>query len=258
MPNGLTIECAALRKAYLSRRSGTVEALAGVDLRVEPGEFVAVVGPSGCGKSTLLRLVAGLEAPSGGTVAVGGKPVATPRPDVALLFQRPTLLPWRTALGNVRLPAEARRLDGLDRRGTEARARGLLALVGLAGWEEAYPAELSGGMQARVALARALFADPALLLMDEPFGALDALTREDLARELLRIWSERRVTVLFVTHAIAEAVYLADRVVVMTPRPGRVAGEIAIDLPRPREALLDTSAFAERAAKVRALLADGR
>jgi NitT/TauT family transport system ATP-binding protein len=215
---------------------------------------VAVVGPSGCGKSTLLRLIAGLDAPSEGRIAVGGKAVLGPRPDVALLFQRPTLLPWRSAFANVRLPADARSAAGSRRQTTDARAREMLALVGLAGWEAAYPAELSGGMQARVALARALFTDPALLLMDEPFASLDALTREELWRELPRLWAARRPTVLFVTHAIGEAVFLADRVVVLSPRPGTIAGEVIVDLARPRAAAVDTPAFAALSRQVRQLL----
>jgi NitT/TauT family transport system ATP-binding protein len=258
--DGLPVEVEAVTKVFPRRGGEPITALAGVDLRVAPGEIVAVVGPSGCGKSTLLRLIAGLDAPSVGRIAIGGKAVGGSRPDVALLFQRPTLLPWRSALANVRLPADARRVPGPARGAADERARALLALVGLAGWEAAYPAELSGGMQARVALARALFTDPALLLMDEPFAALDALTREELGRELPRFWAARRPSVLLVTHQIGEAVFLADRVVVMTPRPGTIAGEVVVELARPRQAAVDTPAFAALSRQLRQLLsqASGR
>lgn len=246
------IEIEGLGLTYPSRRGSPVEALRGVNLRIDAGEFVALVGPSGCGKSSLLRLVAGLAAPSHGTVTIGGTRVTGPRPDVGLLFQRPTLLPWRTVRKNVLLPAE---VLGLDRRVAAARAAELLEMVGLGGFEDALPAELSGGMQGRVAIARSLLQDPAILLMDEPFAALDALTREELAQELLGIWDRVRKTVLFVTHAIPEALFLADRVAVMTPRPGQVAGIIPVDLPRPRPSgVVTTATFGAIAARVRALL----
>jgi NitT/TauT family transport system ATP-binding protein len=248
------ISTVGLEKRYATRRGEAIPALGPLDLTVGAGEFVAVVGPSGCGKSTLLRLVAGLTAPSGGEVLVGGAAVRGPRADVGLVFQRPTLLPWRTARANVLLPAE---VLGLERRAARRRAEELLALVGLAEAAERYPAELSGGMQARVALARALAHDPPMLLMDEPFGALDALTREAMGRELLRVWDGAgpRKTVLFVTHGIAEAVFLADRVVALTARPGRVADVVPVDLPRPRGAVvLESEAFALLAARVRAAL----
>ena len=246
------VQVEAVSKTYAVRRGEAVPALGGVSFGVGAGEFVAVVGPSGCGKSTLLRIVAGLAAPSGGEVRVGGAAVRGPRADVGLVFQRPVLLPWRTARGNVLLPAEVLRRD---RAAARRRADELLELVGLGGFGERYPAELSGGMQARVAIARALAHDPPLLLMDEPFGALDALTREELGRELLRVWDAERKTVLFVTHGIAEAVLLADRVVVLTPRPGRVAEVVAVDLPRPRAPdVVDTPAFGRLAARVRGAL----
>jgi NitT/TauT family transport system ATP-binding protein len=213
------------------RRQSPVEALAGISLDVHDNEFVTVVGRSGCGKSTLLRVVAGLLPPSEGRVEIGGTPLAGPRRDVALMFQRPALLPWRDVVDNVLLPVEILRLD---RRAYRRRAHELLELVGLEGFAERRPWELSGGMQQRVALCRALIAEPSILLMDEPFAALDALTREELSLELQRVWVEHRTTIVFVTHSIEEAVLLADRVVVMTPRPGRIAEILPVDLPRPR------------------------
>ncbi len=216
--------------------TGAVEALRDISLSVPAGEFLALVGPSGCGKSTLLRICAGLRPPSRGRVCVAGHPVTGPLADVGMVFQAPVLLRWRRILDNVLLPAE---LAGRDPRAYEGRARALLALVGLAEFAERLPRELSGGMQQRAALCRALLLDPPLLLMDEPFGALDAMTRDDMNLELLRVWGEgsaERKTILFVTHSISEAVFLADRVVVMTPRPGRVARVFDVPLPRPRTA----------------------
>jgi NitT/TauT family transport system ATP-binding protein len=212
-------------------RAGDVAALRHVDLSVDQGEFVAVVGRSGCGKSTLLRLIAGLLRPTAGRILVDDSPVAGPRRDVALMFQRPALLPWRTVLDNVMLPAE---VFGWPRRQLRREAGELLDKVGLAGFEKRAPHELSGGMQQRVALCRALIQRPRLLLMDEPFSALDALTREELAVELQRIHMQLRTTVLFVTHAISEAVLLADRVVVLSARPGQVRKVVDVDIPRPR------------------------
>jgi NitT/TauT family transport system ATP-binding protein len=225
--------------------SGPVEALAAISLKVGAGEFVSLVGPSGCGKSTLLRIVAGLRPASRGSVLVEGRRVVQPMPDIGMVFQAPILLKWRTILDNVLLPAE---LAGRDAGSLKGRARQLLDMAGLGGFADKLPRELSGGMQQRAALCRALLLDPPLLLMDEPFGALDAMTRDDMALELLRIWGERdlapneRKTVLFVTHSIGEAVFLSDRVVVMSPRPGRIAAELAIDLPRPRTVELRGSA----------------
>ncbi|MFI5911020.1 ABC transporter ATP-binding protein [Dactylosporangium sp. NPDC051541] len=212
-------------------RSGDVEALRSIDLTIAAGEFLAVIGRSGCGKSTLLRLVAGLLRPTAGEVAVGGRPVTGPRPDVALMFQRPALLPWRSVLANVLLPLEIRgRVHPPDR----DRARTLLDAVGLAGFHRRHPHELSGGMQQRVALCRALIQRPSVLLMDEPFSALDALTREELAGQLQQVHMEMRPTTVFVTHSIPEAVLLADRVAVLSHRPGRVQRIITVDIPRPR------------------------
>jgi NitT/TauT family transport system ATP-binding protein len=218
-------------------RSGPVEALRDISLAVRRGELVALVGPSGCGKSTLLRIVAGLRPPTGGAVAVDGRRVTRPMAEVGMVFQAPVLLKWRTVLDNVLLPAE---LAGLDPKRHRERARELLQLVGLGDFEAKLPRELSGGMQQRASLCRALLLDPPLLLMDEPFGALDAMTRDEMNLELLRVWGEGtgggrdRKTILFVTHSIPEAVFLADRVVVMSPRPGRVAGIRPVTLPRPR------------------------
>jgi NitT/TauT family transport system ATP-binding protein len=200
---------------------------------VRPGEFVAIVGPSGCGKTTFLNAVDGLLPISGGSLELNGTAIGGPGPDRAMVFQQASLLPWRTVLGNVVYGLE---LQGrLSKRERTARAREFIKLVGLAGFEDAYPTELSGGMQQRVNLARALATDPEMLLLDEPFAALDAQTREFMQRELLRIWGETRKTALFITHDIKEAVYLADRVLVFTRRPGRVKACVEIDLARPRD-----------------------
>ncbi|RSM72997.1 ABC transporter ATP-binding protein [Kibdelosporangium aridum] len=210
---------------------GEVEALAGIDLSIAAHEFVTLIGRSGCGKSTLLRIIAGLLAPSAGKVAVNGEPVAKPRRDVSFMFQQPALLPWRSVLSNVMLPVE---IFGLDRRGYTDRAHELLAAVGLAGFEKRLPHELSGGMRQRVSLCRSLIQNPAVMLMDEPFSALDALTRTELSELLQRIQLEYSATIVFVTHSIDEAVLLSDRVAVMTPRPGRIHRIVEVDIPRPR------------------------
>ena len=214
--------------------SGPVEALRDITFTVDRGELVALVGPSGCGKSTLLRIIAGLRPATEGRVTVDGRPVARPIPAVGMVFQAPVLLKWRRVAENVLLAAE---LSGLDPARYRARADELLRLVGLGDFGEKLPRELSGGMQQRAALCRALLLDPPLLLMDEPFGALDAMTRDELNLELLRVWgegSQARKTIVFVTHSIPEAVFLADRVAVMTPRPGRVARLFDVPLDRPR------------------------
>jgi NitT/TauT family transport system ATP-binding protein len=208
-----------------------IHALGPVDLAVRPGEFVAIVGPSGCGKSTLLLLVAGLIDCTSGEVTVGASRVLGPRTDVGIVFQTPALAEWRDVLGNVLLQVEMRRLRAGDHL---ERARGLLAAVGLAGFERRLPHELSGGMQQRTAFCRALVHDPPLVLMDEPLGALDALTRDQLRTDLERLWMQSGKTVLFVTHSITESVQLADRVIVMSPRPGMIDKVVQIDLPRPR------------------------
>ena len=210
-----------------------IRALSNIALTVATGEFVCLLGPSGSGKSTLLRIIGGLLAADSGTVSLQGEPLIEPHPDIGFVFQGANLMPWRTVLDNVLLPAEVQRGVVID--ADRERACGLLTLVGLHDFADAYPKQLSGGMKQRVVLARTLFQHPHLLLMDEPFGALDALTRERLNLELLRIYEEHRMTVLMVTHSIPEAVFLADRVVVLSERPGRVVADVAIDLPRPRE-----------------------
>jgi NitT/TauT family transport system ATP-binding protein len=230
-----------LSKVYATH-DGSVRALEQVSVEARRGEFLSVLGPSGCGKSTLLMIAAGLLRPSSGAVSIAGALVTEPRTDIGIVFQSPVLLEWRTALGNVMLQAEAKRLE---RTAARRRARELLDAVGLGGFEDKYPHELSGGMRQRVSLCRALIHNPNQLLMDEPFGALDALTRDQLVLDLQQIWNERRMTVLFVTHSVPEAVFLSDRVMVMTPRPGRVDRMIDIELPRPRTlAMRETPEFA--------------
>jgi len=238
-------------RQFETRDGQQLNALASVQLDIMPGEFVSLLGPSGCGKTTLLRMVAGLLAPSSGKVLVGGVEVHEPRPDVGLVFQQALLLPWLSVLRNVLLPVD---VQGRPIAGYQDRARDLIRMVGLGGFEKRLPNELSGGMQQRVALARALVHDPKILLMDEPFAALDAMTRETMNLELQRIWLEQHKTVLFVTHGIAESVFLSDRVVVMTPRPGRVAAVIDIPFPRPRSLqLLGSPEFAALAAEIRSV-----
>jgi NitT/TauT family transport system ATP-binding protein len=217
-------------KSFAGRNS-VVQALTEINLDIADGEFVSVIGPSGCGKSTLLMLLAGLEPPSSGTMRVGNKNVDGPTPNLGIVFQQDVLLEWRTALENVLLQAQIR---GQDMVQAKARAKELLSMVDLQNFADSYPYELSGGMRQRVSICRALLHAPPLLLMDEPFGALDALTRDQLQIDLLRLWSKQRMTVMFVTHSIAEAVFLSDRIVVMSPRPGKIEEIIKIDLPRPR------------------------
>ncbi|MBN9050647.1 MAG: ABC transporter ATP-binding protein [Rhizobiales bacterium] len=226
-----------------------VNAVCGVSLSIGDGEFVAVVGPSGCGKSSLLKLALGLEMKTGGTIHIGGDEVEKPRRDVGVVFQSPVLLPWRTILQNVLLPADVLKLPKAE---ASRNAMDLLALAGLKGFEEAYPHELSGGMQQRAGIVRALVHDPRVLLMDEPFAALDALTRETMSIELQRIWMARRKTIVFVTHNISEAVLLADRIVVMSARPGRIISDLQNPEPRPRDIrFLSQPAASELSGKIR-------
>ncbi|MFM2106788.1 MAG: hypothetical protein RL338_1820 [Chloroflexota bacterium] len=236
------------------RGADRLDVLDGMDLEVGRREVVALIGPNGCGKSTLLRVVAGLLPADRGDVRLDGAPVAGPDPRVALVFQEPRLLPWASAAANVAFPLE---LAGRDRATSAARVDELLRLVGLRDFADARPGELSGGMRQRVAIARALALEPAVLLLDEPFSALDALTRDRFDLELLRLWDRTGTAILVVTHSIPEAVLLADRVVVMTPRPGRVAGVVAVGLERPRRLeMLESPALARAAAEVRRLLVD--
>lgn len=242
-----------VRHAYPTRGGGEILALDGIDLTVRRGEFVALVGPSGCGKSTLLRLLAGLERAVQGSVLVEGLSPEAAGEMVGLVFQKPTLLEWLTVEANILLPVRIQR--GRPGPADRAEARALMEMAGIAAFANRHPSELSGGMQQRAAICRALIQDPEVLLMDEPFGALDALTREEMCFELLRIWSERRKTILFVTHSIPEAVLLADRVVVMTSRPGRIAAEITVPLARPRElASLAEPGFQEATQRIRELI----
>ncbi len=220
-------------KYWLQRSHSLFTAVEGVDLAVRPGEFVAIVGPSGCGKTTFLYAVDGLIPIADGSLTLDGRDITKPGPDRAMVFQQPGLLPWRNVLGNVMFGVEAQ--GNLNKAEAVSRARQQIQLVGLQGFEEAYPLELSGGMQQRVNLARALLTDPKMLLLDEPFAALDAQTREMMQLELLKIWSQTKKTALFITHDIKEAIYLADRVIVFTRRPGRVKKVLEIRLSRPRD-----------------------
>ncbi len=224
------LEARGLGKIYHSGQ-GDLPALENVSLEVRGGEFVAIVGPSGCGKSTLLRILGGLLAPTAGAVLLDGEPLVSPQRQVAYVFQNVNLMPWRTVLRNVLLPME---VVGTSRAEALNRAESVLTLVGLQGFANLYPRQLSGGMAQRVAIARALVAEPEVLLLDEPFGALDALSREQMNLELLRIWRARRVTAVMVTHDLQEAIFLADRVLVMSARPGQIRAEVQVDLPRPR------------------------
>jgi NitT/TauT family transport system ATP-binding protein len=229
----------------------TVTALSNVDLIVRPGEFVSVLGPSGCGKSTLLKLASGLLAPTKGRVLLKGHDVVGPRKDVGMVFQQPTLLPWKSVIDNVMLPARIMKSDPDQARQA---ATDLLKLVGLSDFARSYPRELSGGMQQRVAIARGLLANPSLLLMDEPFSALDAMTRDSMMMELQKIWMGAQKSVLFITHSIPEAVFLSDRILVMSPRPGRVVEDLRIALPRPRTAdTLSSDEFMETTRHLRRL-----
>lgn len=243
------IRLSGISKTYGDGKSGLL-ALQDISLEIEAGSFVAVVGPSGCGKSTLLRMVAGLIPASSGGIWIGDSQVRGPRRDIGVVFQSPVLFPWRTVLENVLVPIDVQKLGRPENIG---KARELLRLVGLSEFEQRYPAELSGGMQQRVGIARALVHEPAMLLMDEPFGALDAMTREHMNVELQRLWRAKPKTVFFITHSIAEAVFLADRVVVMTPRPGRVAEVLDIAMPRPRNLdMMSTAPFGQYVSRIRA------
>ena len=230
-------------KIYNPGTRQPVEALAPTSFTIKAGEFVALLGPSGCGKSTLLMMVAGLEAPSAGSIAVGGKPMTAPRPEIGIMFQDPTLLPWKSAIDNVLFPFQAmNRPVALHR----DRAAALLDRVGLAGFHDRKPRQLSGGMRQRVAICRALVHEPELLLMDEPYSALDALSRDEMNLVLMNMWEGRHRTALFVTHSIREAVYLSDRVLVMSRRPGRIVEDVRIPFTRPRDlAVGETVAFNE-------------
>lgn len=252
MVNGVDlIEINEVNKVFIPRMGTEVHALSGINLSIREGEFIAVVGPSGCGKTTLLRVVAGLISSSAGDVALAGNAVSGPSKEVGIVFQSPILLPWRSVLHNVMLPAEILKMD---RSVYEERARRLLDMVGLSEFVDKLPAELSGGMQQRAAIARALVHDPRILLMDEPFGALDALTRERMNIELQRIWAESGKTVMLITHSIPEAVFLADRVVVMTPRPGRIDRVIDVRIDRPRTMqCMSSQRFGEVAGEIRSI-----
>ncbi len=221
----------SVSKVFETFSGDRIVAIEDISFDIRSGEFIPILGPSGCGKSTLLRIVAGLLKPTGGSVSVGGSPVQGPIKGIGFVFQRPVLFEWYRVLANILAPVE---LAGLRKKDYADKAHELLRLVKLEDFEDKYPKELSGGMQQRVAIARALILDPKILIMDEPFGALDALTRDQLNLELLKIWSAKRKTVLFVTHNIPEAVLLGDRVVVFSERPGRIKAIVPIDLPRPR------------------------
>ncbi|WP_269495990.1 ABC transporter ATP-binding protein [Castellaniella sp. S9] len=249
MSDDILIEAAGVTKVY-ETRDGPVESLKPLDFSIRKGEFVSVVGPSGCGKSTLLKMVAGLLPITAGRLSLAGKPVDGPRKDVGIVFQSAVLLAWRSVLDNILLQAEMRRMPMGPAR---ERALQLIEMTGLSGFEKKYPWQLSGGMQQRASICRALLHDPALLLMDEPFGALDAMTREKMNLELQRIWAESRKTVLLITHSIPEAIFLSDRVIVMSERPGSIAAVYDIDLPRLRPLdIMGTPEFAKYAKQVRA------
>jgi NitT/TauT family transport system ATP-binding protein len=243
------LRIAGVDKVFSSRGRGALKAVDNVSLDIQVGEFVSIVGPSGCGKSTLMMMVSGLVPATSGEIVIDTKKVSKPYENLGIVFQRDALLEWRTVLDNVLFQIDIRRLN---RKEFTPRAVELLERAGLAGFEKYYPWELSGGMRQRVAICRALLNNPSLLLMDEPFGALDAMTREQMNLDLQRIWLQNRKTVLFITHSISEAVFLSDRVIVMSPRPGRVAADIQINLPRPRRlSLREGGAFGGYVAQIR-------
>lgn len=254
-----TLEPAAIEvrdagKTYFSKKGEAVVAIAEISLSIQPGEIVSFIGPSGCGKSTLLMLIAGLDHVTSGSVRVHGSEVKKPGPDVGVVFQRDLLFDWRDVLGNVLLPFV---MSGQDPSPHEERARHLLAQVGLAGFEERRPFELSGGMRQRVALCRGLIQNPSVILLDEPFAALDALTREQMQHDLQQLWAGDKKTAVLVTHDIAEAVFMSDRIVVMTNRPSSIHEIVEVDLPRPRTATVrESPAFAQYHAQVHRLFKD--
>jgi NitT/TauT family transport system ATP-binding protein len=251
LPGSPIIQLRSVTKTFDSA-AGTVRALEPVDLDIHAGEFIAFVGPSGCGKSTLLNIVASLLRPTAGTVVLDGKEMTEPSRDVGFMFQAPVLLPWRTVEKNVLMPAE---VMGLSIEGVRSKAHEIIDLVGLRDFRDAYPRQLSGGMQQRASLARLLTYEPKVLLLDEPFGALDEFTREAMNLELARIAKSAGITVLFVTHNIAEAIFLADRVVVMSPRPGRVSGVVDVPFAQPRPIeVMQEQAFTDMAFQVRTML----
>lgn len=251
-PHVLVLDAVALSYGTASR---PIVALSELSLGIGCGEFVSILGPSGCGKSTLLKIVAGLLKPTSGSVTLAGEAVAGPRHDVGVVFQQPTLLPWKTVLGNVLVPIRCLKRPIKDYR---ERAVSLLRLVGLVDFLDNYPHELSGGMQQRVGIARGLIHDPSILLMDEPFAALDALSREAMMKELQRIWWGTGKSVLFITHSIPEAVFLSDRVVTLSPRPGRVIDSVSIDIERPRRLdVMRSQSFADYCHGLRMLLDRG-
>ena len=244
-----------LEKTYATQDGVNVAALGPVTLAIADHQFVSVVGPSGCGKSTFLKIIAGLVPPGAGRVTIHGEEVRAPPPNIGMVFQSPVLLPWKTVLENVLLPIQIKKRPVAEFRD---KALDLLALVGLREFHNCYPHELSGGMQQRAGIVRALIGDPDILLMDEPFGALDAITRDQMNVDLLEIWARTRKTVLFITHGIAESVFLSDRVIVFSNRPGRVIEEFVVDLPRPRHIQQTTlPAFGNAVAKIRLALERG-
>jgi len=235
---------------FYNTRSGQVHAVDNVSLQVREGEFLCLLGPSGCGKSTLLWSMAGLHGLSGGQIRLGDDAITKPHPEIAMIFQEANLLPWRNLIRNIELPFEIKRQEP-DRKRIEA----LLKRVGLAGFENKYPRELSGGMQQRASIVRSLAVNPSVLLMDEPFGALDAFTRDEMNLLIQEIWMETGKTIIFITHSITEAVFLADRIVVMSARPGRISNIVDVDLPRPRPVKLQTTPdFLERVEAIKAMI----
>lgn len=243
------IEATNLSKTYNSIRGERIAAVSPLNFRIEQGEFISILGPSGCGKTTLLMMLAGLEPRSSGELQLGGKSVTGPNGQVGMVFQKPVLLPWRTVLQNVLLPTE---VLGINSEHYKEKAIHMLEKVGLGGFEHKYPWELSGGMQQRNSIVRALVHDPTVLLMDEPFGALDAMTRENMNMELQKIWLESKKTVVLITHSIPEALFLSDRVLVMSARPGRIVDEIVVPFPRPRTfSLLESLEFGKLANRAR-------